>query len=401
MKKTIVITLVLGSIFIFFNGCGLKDGFEYGNNGDETYAVTRSEREMKIISDLTYRFLDFEDNKLMDYLVVTGEVPSLKTGKYVILGELYDVNGKPITIGDLWNPSDEKVSFISRSKYFDEENKGFEMFFNGQHIYESGLSGPYKIAITVIDNDGMSCAEGEIVTKELKFENFQGDLLQINYVTDELTDLVDGRAKTLRFTVDIEARVAGSYYISGNIIKDDNGIQLIQKQMDLKAGSNKIEFDFDTLKLSCKELAGPYSLFIICDLYQTENFDSKNYTLDQLVLPPVYFTGEFQERIVKGTNKNLDLVVDVPLTASVNGNYTIRASLWDSEDNPIDYIYITEAINSAGKVVSFNFDTSNIVNYNLTGPYIIQVSLFDEEDNDLGVRDYKTKAYTYKQFVQN
>jgi len=396
-------------------------------------------REM--ITDLNLRLLDADDNNLIEYLVIAGEVSSLKTGNYIIYGDLFDVNGNYITRGDLWDPSNGPVSFISSSKSFDEENKSFEMFFRGHEIFKSGSSGPYRIEITIMDADYMVCAEGNTVTEELTFENFHGDLLQIESVTDELIHLIDGRAKTLRFIVDINARAAGTYYISGNLIKDDNSIQLIEKEIYLHKGSNIIKFDFDTLNLSRKELAGPYSLFIYDDHSSFDETLSKNYTLDQLALPPIYFIDGFQERIEKGMNDNLDLVIDIPVKSSVNGcNYRICASLWDSEDNPIDFICLREEIGSVGKVVTFNFDTSNIVNHGLDGPYLVQVSLFSndedgffqklvcslknmilfssfpryeyivlyfahqlleepEDDDALSTRDYVTKAYTYKQFV--
>jgi hypothetical protein len=237
------------------------------------------------------------------------------------------------------------------------ECKQFTRYFNGKHIKESGIDGPYKIHVYVMDGHNDIILEDWLITNYLSANDFQGNLLAVRSFSDCLIE----QGQTIRFTAIIEAQIAGNYQISASLFKTYGEEQtcLEHKRLtpNLSAGINQVLFDFDTMGLRGNGISGPYDLYLSIEdqFYSSyDHYQSASYQLSELANPGAYISGDlFRDSETTGSNK---IGFKAPVMVTVAGNYKMQAVLFDKEGNLINADLWQEYLSEGSQFIEFNLD---------------------------------------------
>jgi hypothetical protein len=356
------------------------------------------------IESMDYEMVDNDENGLAEWLAVDVDVYSFFEYNATIVADIYASSGEYITSGSLTSiPAQQPILGV----FLEGDGLGaeFTAYFVGRLLQEAELDGPYEINIQVWGEEEFLC-EDWLITDSHDAGDFQGKLLTVDSITDTLEDTSGGLAQTIRFTANINAAISGTYNLSGSLFKDlGDGEQAtldnLYQEVPLTVGINVITFNFDAAKIQGRGLEGPYEFYLSANdgLYASyDSHTSDSYLLSQLTQPAAYFNGNFSEDIIPRLGKVPGLMIGVPLIASIVDIYTVKATLYDQDGNPIDYAEKTLTIDTVGTVLELVFNSSSIYVYEVDGPYIVSVAIFDQTDKLLVGREYETQAYTFDMF---
>ncbi|MDR2712500.1 MAG: hypothetical protein LBB91_05240, partial [Clostridiales bacterium] len=313
-----------------------------------------------------YDLTDTDNNGLAEWLSLDIEVYS---GLYDLEGfleaEIYGSNGSLITSSRM---STQNLSFddnlISLSSFTSEY---LTLYFNGKHIKDSEIDGPYEIHVHLTNEGENIFLEDWLSTDPLLADDFQGNLLEVTAISDSLINL----GETLRFTASIQAQVAGDYDLSASLFKingaEQTGLGNLALNLNLAAGINQVNFDFDAKELRGKGISGPYDLFLSSSDEFYANYDhhqSAGYLLSQLASPSAYIDGELSEIIIQPSSKIMtaanELFISAPVVVSNAGIYHMQAILWDQEGNLLSATLWQDTLSAGPQPVEFNFDLSGL-----------------------------------------
>ena len=335
------------------------------------------------------RGLDSDMDGLFDYLVIDAGVDVGISGDYYLKGALKG------------GSDDSVLIHFNSSYYISEVDSTVQLLFNGETIYQHGVSGPYILAnLELLDanhNQIDSRAEA-YTTSTYTYTDFERPPAEFNdNYFDMGTDTDgDGLYNTLTVSVGINVTAAGNYMVIGTL-EDNDGYEIVEasNSSELEEGSPTMSLEFRGTSIRKQGVDGPYylrnhTLFYQDEAsrqigYRSQAYTTTAYTCTDFQKPPVAFIGIFSDR---GTDIDSDgkydyLTVDIDVDVENGGEYNISGRLEDVNGSEI--VIATSTVNIAGKqTVQLNFDGLIISGHGMNGPYKIKALLiYSVEDGSL------------------
>ena len=326
------------------------------------------------IAFLTTEIIDFghdqDGDQLFDYLLIEVPIITNEPGEYEL--------GSKLILSD-----DYPVIYVYKNFEVGDENVSLTLRFDGEHIFESGVSGQY-IAILWLENvSGETIEIFEYKTNEYEYTGFKHVPPPL-ILTERVKEFGNDTNKnglfnflTLRFGVEVTE--PGYYLVLGGLFKkmerkDENTenqedifyflITVEWRTMRLPEGFHFIQLNFKGPRIRLSELNGPYFIGLWIERTEddslvdeeelTDNIRLKELYSEQLLWPMVgdgdlsgesiyktreYFAKDFEEpaKIVKFTNENKDYPVDL----NDNGRFEyLRISIGVKVNEPGKYIIV-------------------------------------------------------------
>jgi hypothetical protein len=349
--------------------------------------------------------LDTNGNGLYDVLRVIAGVQVDAAGDYLLIADLADGAGSPIT---------SAVSPISLSA---PGTYNVELLFDGKQIRHHAVNGPYKLArLGLYYKEGFHSIEeleNPYTTGAYASSAFEPTAAGFNNTYGAVTQDTggDGLFDLLNISVGVNAQAAGTYTLYGELY----GTQVIgtaSAAQTLTAGNNTVTLSFSGQQIYFSKQNGPYLLKnlriknaldvqtdFIKNAYTTSAYSYTLFQHGSLYIQPSGFSSQ-------GIDANANALYDflrINFTVNVNaaGQYPIKVSLKDSQGNAIGEMSQTFNLVSGANKVPFDFPGGKIRSTQVNGPYqVTAVSLFDPAGALADVYDgpYVTGAYQYTSF---
>ncbi len=361
-------------------------------------------------AEFTSTFFDYgtdtNGDGLYDYLTIDVGVNVATPGNYVMLGDLYDVNGNEI--GVAYN-----ITSLTTG------NKTIKLHFDGKTIRKNAINGPYHLKYVVLSDENCELLEYIVDaynTSAYNYLDFQAPLIArfTGKYTDYGTDINgDGLYDYLTIDVGVNVTSAGNYSISGELY-DTNRYKISWSFNDtnLYVGNQTVKLNFDGTVIQKHGIDGPYYLknltlldenyelldFIV-DAYSTSAYNS----IDFQTPLAAEFTGIYTDY---GTDIDGDglydyLTIDVGVDVTFAGNYSIEGWLYDVNGTDIVWSSNSAHLNIENQTVGLNFNGKDIHDHGVNGSYYLKnLMLLDENLRvlDYIVDAYTTSAYNYTDF---
>jgi PBP1b-binding outer membrane lipoprotein LpoB len=345
------------------------------------------------IEDTNIRLQDNDNNGLTEWLVLDVDYYAYRAEEEVnVFANIYAANGDFIGSGNL--TTEERAQKLTHL-CLDYGDSSFSVYFNGLYIRQSELDGPYTVEMNIYRKYGDSPYITEWhETDSITHNSFQGALLKITSVSDTIVN----NGENIRFTINVDAEVAGNYTIYGSLFKDEGEtftwLEGLDKELYLPAGTNQVQLDFDAKAIKGKGISGPYSLSLRAEdhLYASGyDYVSANYQLSQLASPALYL----RNPIYSSNSRANEITVVVPLNVTVAGTYFVYGSMWkygsmmDGDVNLISVNNLQPVLSVGTHDIQLTFDTSAIAEYGLTGPFTVAVGILDQNRKSMVLENYQ------------
>ena len=342
---------------------------------------------MLYVYDMDTRLLDEDNNELAEWLVLDVNFDSTSNFECNVVANIYAANEELICSGSL--TTEQRAQALTELSITDEDSS-LSVYFNGFNIRQSGLDGPYTIEFNIYYG---TYGDEPIITEwhetgSMTYDVFQGTLLDIVSVSDSTAN----QGENIRFTVTIDAEVTDSYTLSGSLYKDEldtfTWLESFNQEVNLLAGNNQVQIDFDAKAIKGKGISGPYNLVIYAkDRLYSSSYDhiSANYQLSQLASPAAYL----RNPIYSSNSSPNQITVFVPLNVTVASTYYVYGSIWDDDFNLVSVKNLEPALSVGTTDIQLIFDTSAINEYGLTGPYTVSVGVLDQAGNSQVLENYQ------------
>jgi peptide/nickel transport system substrate-binding protein len=343
--------------------------------------------------------LDTDNDGLYNYLVVEAMVDVDTPGVYHVYGSLYDNTGNFIT-------------YAYADNYLSAGIQTVELRLDGKWINRSGINGPYRVSLSLYDNEWNWLDGGEHWTAAYTHDQFQPPPARFapphsDYGLD--TDN-DGFYNYLVVDVNVAVATAGTYRVYGDLY-DNNGNYISNTSTStenyLDVGTQTVELRFDGKWINRSGIDGPYRASLW--LYDNEGnwLDGSEhwtaaYTHDQFQPFPAVFAPPHSDYGLDTDDDGLYnyLVVDVNVAVASAGTYRVYGDLYDNNGNYISNTSTSTEnyLNVGTQTVELLFDGRWINRSGVDGPYRASFWLYDNQGNYLDYNEHWTAAYTHDQF---
>ena len=152
--------------------------------------------------------------------------------------------------------------------------------FEGRDVFESGLTGPFRLSDIVISEfDGNDSAELATLTE---FKDAEVDVRREDLVRNEayLLDVVDETVTTngIVVSVNIEVNTAGEYGLAATLV-NTNGVPVASASMTTNCaqGTNRVSVVFAANEILQSDVDGPYTIDNLVLFKDGERVDSRLY----------------------------------------------------------------------------------------------------------------------------
>ncbi len=222
----------------------------------------------------------------------------------------------------------------------------------------------------------------------------------------------DGKFEVLRVMVGVNVLTPTRYALVG-WLRDSNGVDFIwaDHRLELAAGPQQIDLDFDAKLLNLHGVNGPYTLRRVEvrvgehpqtvafaeDAHTTAAYATANFTP-----PAVTFSGAFANSPADTDGDGLYNLLNINVGVQVNapGSYVVSGWLYDATGNPVPGGSAEAAFTASGSHL-LAFDGKSIRWARANGPYTLrqlEVRNAAFEPIVFNANAYTTTAYTFTQF---
>lgn len=328
--------------------------------------------------------IDTDGDEIAEYLRTNVEVNISTDGAYIVAGSV-----RGMEFG------------ASNTTYLTAGIQNVSLDFYGEHIFESGLNGPYNISVYLYDENFtfLDHRIGKYFTKAYNFTEFKqpymlftGNFSDFGVDTDG-----DGLYDYLVIGIEVNVSEAEDYEIHGNLYSSENFIDGTENFTLLYDGIQNIQLTFNGVTIYASGFSGPYTLksLNIPGAYEI-NTSAYNFTDFQRPCANI-------EEIVSDVGLDSDddgLYNQLAVNISINGSqgyYSLSGYLYDNLSRHISSTYNSTYLSSKSNL-QLNFDGIKIRNEEKDGPYKLVVKLYDDEGALLGTKTSTTSFYNYTQF---
>ncbi len=159
----------------------------------------------------------------------------------------------------------------------------------------------------------------------------------------------DGRFDELTIEFNVTSSMAGDYQLGGYIQVGENALRSSTARIALEQGEQSVQITFDGQQIGDDALDGPYQVkalwvakagqsVIIIDPdkmldYQEYAYSTQAYTADQFMIQPAAIAEGITHQGVDADGNGLydSVLVNVPLTINLPGNFTLDGTLYDNQ----------------------------------------------------------------------
>ncbi len=350
---------------------------------------------------------DTNDDGLYNYLSTDISIKAINPTKYSLQGALYSnetLIATNYTTADLINGTNTE-----------------KLKFNGSDIWKSKFNGPYTLDVTLYDENNQQIDIKEYKTVNYNYEAFQrpaGSFRNIYSDSGMDTDS-DGLYNFLATKADVNIEVSGNYTVVGWLSDSKGDIVWDEIELNLNAGIQSVQLNFDGDTIYKHETNGPYELSYIALFDSSGNLiDSQHTTYTTLAYKYTDFqkpenllvklTGKYNSY---GTDTNGDglydyLTVDVEVIPKNAGNVVASARLMDSSGEEITWANNTTGLEAdQPQNIQLNFDGRYVYGDLTNGPYYVK-DVYVYHTGDPTLPDYAsdahtTDAYNYSEFEKS
>lgn len=367
------------------------------------------EAPFAVFSDnISDRGVDYNGDGLYDSLEVNVGLDLEKSGNYTWIADLYSTDNMVLTSA-------------SGSAMLTGGDQSIILRFSGLDISGSQQSGAYHLkSLSLYNNKGdMVSLPEEYRTKTYQYGNFQVPAAKSlgNYQSVKFDNNSNGKADSLRVSLDVGIITPGTYMIDGEL-RDDAGevisMNTIRKQF--QKGNHPVRLSFDGRDIGTSGSHGPYYLtlrawddkgnliFEEVNVYSTPGYQASDFESLQAV-----FIRAANEKVMDydGDTYADSLHIDIELMIHLAGNYYVRAELVDSAGNIIDESENLVALQSGTKSIGLSFIGNAIFKHGSDGPFALaNLHLYVIQDDSWTSLEYMdlvhvTEAYTWDQFERS
>jgi len=337
---------------------------------------------------------DTNGDGLYDYLVVEVSVNTIQAGAYIVAGTLVD----------------SSLSFIAscfHSIYLNGSASTVELEFNGWHISENAVDGPYEAMISIYEDYSYDLLdEGTYTTNAYTCGQFiAAPSFNPPHSDNGMDTNADGLYDYLVVEVSLNITTEGYYWIFGSI--HDGSFSWIDDESNythLDSGIQTVYFLFDGRIINDFGVDGPYIVSLQLDdgnysFIDSDTYTTGAYTIDQFQTKTSFNTPHSEHvRDIDSDGFYDFLVVDISLNVTVDGYYSISGYLRDAYFNSIDSDYNYTYLNVGTQTVEISFDGNLISDNGVDGPFNVTLYLYDDSYVQLDDASFDTNAYTADQF---
>jgi len=320
---------------------------------------------------------DVPPDSLFNYLVVNVSVSITVGGRFVVEGLL------------VWPPN-LQLSYDAPTVDLTAGNQIVKLNFNGQDIAVPGKDGPYRVDLTLYDNNWNVLDTDTHWTKSYLASQFQIPKGNLYPPHNDLGVDTDANGKFNYLAVDVRVQVNVSCYLKLNGDLYDSGkTQLIESKTvtgTYQQGIRTIRINFTGFVIYASGFNGPYKVdlwlydagdnLISSGMYTTKAYARTDFEVSPAALAPPH--SDFGQDL--DANGLFDyLIVIVNLNVAKSGVYTIEGELWDSSG--INFIAFTKnqtSLTTGMKSVWLHFLGYTIRDSGINGKYIAYLYVKDE-----------------------
>jgi hypothetical protein len=345
---------------------------------------------------------DINSDGLYDYLTIDVGVDATVAGNYSIEGWLYDVNGTDI----VW---------AGDTTYLTAGIQTVELNFDGKHIREHGVNGPYNLKNLVLFDENsivLAYIVDAYTTSAYDYTDFQ---IPSSQFTDTYFDYgrdinADGLYDYLTIDVGVMVTSAGDYRVEG-LLRDPNESIVVSTSNDtyLDVGIQTLLLNFDGGKIHRHGVNASFNLSHLA-LYD----EQKNLLeyLDFAYTTSAYNYSDFElsaigERSDYGIDVDNDglydyLTIEADVYVKTPGNYTLSGYLYDVNGDEMGWAIDYKYLDIGHHTMYLDFDGKAVQLHGVDGPYYLKKLTLAGEN--WTVIDYlpdahTTSAYGYNDFV--
>ncbi|MBU4264312.1 MAG: PKD domain-containing protein [Proteobacteria bacterium] len=385
-------------------GIEIRDWANPGKQSDPPYGCHSLGDFGPVNAYLTGYFTDIgvdeDDDALYDFLRVKAELD-------VTVGVIFKVYAR------LMDQNSNEITWIRKDFILYPGTHLLALDFDGEAIRAAGVNGPYKIMVIINDDEGMDVADTltSYNTAAYGYEEFeQKDAYFASTYMDNGVDAnANGTFDTLRIGVDLQVDTPKSYIVEGGLYDSlGKAIEIISTSMDLSAGSQTINLDFDGQKIRRNRVDGPYFLKYL-SLSGSPQIDfilnaytTKPYSVAQFEKTDAFFTGTYSDW---GKNTDSDvyynyLTVAVDVDVQKAGNYSLTGWLYDASGKIVQ-VSSSALLGTGLQTMQLDFEGTSIYLNGVNGPYYLKyLTLYDNLGKLMDtINDaYTTAAYNFTDF---
>ncbi|MDW7772330.1 MAG: GEVED domain-containing protein [Desulfobulbaceae bacterium] len=385
-------------------GIVIRDWANPGKQSDPPYGCHSMGDFGPVEASLTGYFndmgIDEDSDSLYDFLRVQAELD-------VTVGVIFKVYAR------LMDQSSNEITWIRKDFILYPGTHLLSLDFDGQEIRDAGVDGPYTVSIVINDDEGMDVDNtfDAYTTAAYGFADFeqQDAYFAATYTDQGVDENANGTFDTLRIGVNVNVGTPKSYLVEGGLYDSlGNAMEIVSTSMELGAGPQTINLDFDGLKISRNRVDGPYFLRYL-SLSGSPQIDfildahtTQPYLVTEFEKAAAVFTGTYsdfgQDTDSDGYFNYLTVAVDLDVQAA--GNYSLTGWLYDA-DGKIVQANSAAFLGAGPQTMQLDFEGTSIYLNGVNGPYYLKyLTLYNSSGMLMDtINDaYTTAAYNYLDF---
>ena len=340
---------------------------------------------------------DTDGDGYYDYLIVNVNLNVVTAGSFYVYGGLYDSAG----VTYVASASSGTVTLATGPQTV-------ELKFSGADIYKSGVSGPYRVSLSLYDANWNWLGGDTHTTGTYAYTEFQPPAVAFlpPHSDSALDTDGDGYYDYLVVNVGLNVTKAGKYNLSGSLYSGlyEYYITYAWQSVTLSAGAQTVPMYFSGSEIRRSKIDGPYyvSFYIWNEaytFYTSGEHTTSTYSYTSFKPPAAVFSPPHSDL---GSDTDLDgyynyLSVKAKVDVTTAGRYSLSGSLYSGYDY-ITYAWKDDELTVGSNIVELQFDGCKISKSGVNGPYRVSLSLSDSNWNWLGWDEHTTQAYLYTQF---
>jgi len=343
---------------------------------------------------------DVPANGLYDTLQVNASLYAMVAGEYIIWGTLFDLNKTTeVSYGGVW-------------EMLLAGNNTVTLRFPGHQIRSSGIDGPYLVELTAHASNKFVDNDTYVTTPYLHTDfDLPGAVFSPPHSDYGLATAVPpaGYFTDLVVAAKVNVSEEGSYEIQA-MLSDESGMVIIDFDSEysfLPVGISTVNLMFSGTQIRVRGIDGPYMVQMMLygsgfELLDVDRHTTAAYLHDEFQPPGAKFFPPHSDYAVDEDvppNGYYDrLVLNVFINVSVDGWYSVDATLYDSSG-------ITEIDRDTGwgsfspgiAMLNVSFSGVAIHASGMDGPYVVQLEL-RESWEFIGNDTHLTAPYLHTDF---
>ncbi len=341
--------------------------------------------------------LDSDGDGLYNSLQVDVHLSVEMSGTYNFRGRLVGTGEVPIA------SASGSVNLVAGSA-------AVSLFFEGSAIYDSRISGPYRVDLTAFDTSLLLLASGNHTTSAYPYSDFQPRPVSLDPPHEDQGLDLDGNAKfnILRLSVHLNVTRATQARIEAALRQGVLAPDLVRVAvtMNFTQGLQVVAMDFPGASIAASGVDGPY--WAVISVYGSNGslLDQGNQRTQS------YLASDFdvvapQGMLVSSTDRGEDvdgnglynrLRVSVTVNAAASGRYRLEGTL-SRDSSPIANAACVMSLPAGLSLMDLVFGGQEIRSAARDGPYSLDVDLSSLDTNfSLASARFTTSSYPAASF---